>query len=171
MVNASSVKVADQVWIAVALLHREQPERLGFTATEIIGKVRAEFASARPGISVHIYLDPVAPLAPNPGRYRILSPVGDKQYRLFRAGDHYHPEREGGKIQPSPQDLPPKFRELLEWYRGYSRQHPGFTEDDPLFEIMGKWGSQHTDLSIYHDKHLADIYEEELRRGSPPERD
>jgi hypothetical protein len=33
----ASVNVADQVWVVVALLHREHPDRVDFSTDEILG--------------------------------------------------------------------------------------------------------------------------------------
>ena len=51
-------KVADEVWIAVALLHRENPKREDFTITEILERARREKIAGelRPGFQVHVYL-------------------------------------------------------------------------------------------------------------------
>ena len=38
----ASVKVADEVWIAVALLHREQPGEPDFSVEEIVARARRE---------------------------------------------------------------------------------------------------------------------------------
>jgi len=49
------VKVADEVWIATALLHREHPEREDFTVAEIVERARKESLTPdlRPGVYVH----------------------------------------------------------------------------------------------------------------------
>ena len=67
-------KVADEVWIAVALLHRENPKREDFTITEIVERARREKITGdlRPGVQVHVYLHCVADRLPNPGCYRML---------------------------------------------------------------------------------------------------
>src|SRR5205085_7010490 len=38
----TALKVADEVWIAVALLHREHPERGDFTIEEIVDRAKLE---------------------------------------------------------------------------------------------------------------------------------
>ena len=45
-------KVADEVWIILALLHRENPKREDFTVTEIVERARQEKISGelRPGV-------------------------------------------------------------------------------------------------------------------------
>jgi hypothetical protein len=73
-VNARSVKVADEVWIATALLHRENPKREDFTVAEIVERARRENISGklRPSVQVHVYLHCVANRPPNPGCHRML---------------------------------------------------------------------------------------------------
>ena len=72
----ATIRVADEVWIATALLHRQHPERDDFTVGEIIRRAEAEKVTGagrlRPGVQVHAYLHCVANKAPNPGRYRML---------------------------------------------------------------------------------------------------
>jgi hypothetical protein len=38
----ASIKVADEVWIATAVLHRENPKRENFSVSEIVAKARRE---------------------------------------------------------------------------------------------------------------------------------
>src|SRR5260370_30471292 len=50
--------VADEVWLGLALLHRERREKGSFTAREILDRIKAERASPemRPGLQPHVYL-------------------------------------------------------------------------------------------------------------------
>ena len=50
-----NLKVADEVWIAAALLHREHPDRNDFDVDEIVSRAREEAISGdlRPGVYVH----------------------------------------------------------------------------------------------------------------------
>lgn len=97
-----TIKVADEVWIAAALLHRENPRRQDFTVTEIVERAKQERRSPvlRPGVYVHAVQHCVANRPPNPGRYRMLLETGENRRRLFRPGDPYHPGREGAKMVP-----------------------------------------------------------------------
>jgi len=115
----TEIKVADEVWVATALLHKENPERESFRASEIVDRVYREniHGRLRPGVQVHVYMHCVANKRPNPGNYRILYAAEDGGRRLFRSGDDYHPYRDGGKTTPPPEEIPPKYRHLLEWYR------------------------------------------------------
>lgn len=112
------IKVADEVWIGTALLHRENPERLSFRPAEIVDRVAQEniYGRLRPGVQIHVYLHCVANKRPNPGNYRVLYETVDGGRRLFRDGDDYHPYRKGGKTKPVRNEIPPKYRELIDWY-------------------------------------------------------
>ena len=93
-------KVADEVWIILALLHRENPKREDFIVTEIVERARQEKISGelRPGVQVHAYLHCVANRPPNPGRYRMLYATGKNTRRLFRETDDFDPRRPKRKI-------------------------------------------------------------------------
>ena len=110
------VKVADETFLATALLHKEHPERADFTISEIVDRAEKEnlFGELRPGVRVHATLHCVANRPPNPGRYRMLYASGDRTRRLICAGDDVHPQRTG-KIFPDPDDVPARYRELIEW--------------------------------------------------------
>src|SRR5919197_3014927 len=116
------LKVADEVWIAVALLHREHPEGFDFAVEEILERVREERLRTplRPGVYVHIVQHCVANRAPNSGRYRMLYETAPGRRRLFVKGDTYHPDREGAKVVPEVEELPAEYAELLRWYRDWS---------------------------------------------------
>src|SRR4051794_21323654 len=102
-----NIKVADEVWIALALLHRENLKQEHFSVSEIVARARRENLSGelRPGVQVHAYLHCVANLPPNPGRYRMLYVTGKNTRRLFREGDDFNPERRSGKVIPRKEDL------------------------------------------------------------------
>ena len=140
MASATTLKVADEVWVIAALLHNENPDRSDFSVEEIMDRARREKLTEplRPGFYVHVIQHCVANRAPNPGRYRILFETSSKRRRLFHHGDTYHPEREGGKIAPSKEDLPSRFGELLDWYLDWSLQVARKAADqDPLLRLRG----------------------------------
>lgn len=157
----SQVKVADEVWVAAALLQREEPSHTDFLTEEIVERARREdlHGPLRPGVYVHVVQHCVANRPPNPGRYRMLFETADGRRRLFRQGDSYHPDREGAKITPAAEDLPEGHRDLLIWYRDWSS---GSAEDpvqnDPLLALRGS-GKQ-----LWSDEH-ADEYVRRLREG------
>jgi hypothetical protein len=149
---AVDVKVADEVWIATALLHREHPRRADFTVAEIVERARGEGLTARlrPGVYVHALQHCVANRRPNPGRYRMLYETAEGRRRLFRAGDSYHPAREGGKTRPVPEEIPTKYRELLDWYdERFERRPLPHAEEDSILELRGLgkglWADEHPD--------------------------
>src|SRR5436305_6792509 len=114
-------KVADEVWIVTALLHRENPKREDFTIEEIMERAmqECEEKKLRPGIYVHVVQHCVANRSPNPGRYRMLFETAPGRRRLFRKGDNYDPAREGAKTLPAPEEIPSKYAALLDWYRNW----------------------------------------------------
>ena len=104
------------MFIATALLHRENPKRPDFTISEIVERAAKEnlFGELRPGVRVHASLHCVANRAPNPGRYRMLYATGERTRRLLRSGDDEHPGRTG-KIWPDPEEVPSRYAELIQW--------------------------------------------------------
>jgi hypothetical protein len=150
-----SIRVADEVWIAAALLHREHGDRADFTVGEIVQRAREEKLTRvlRPGVYVHVVQHCVANRPPNPGRYRILVETGENRRRLYRAGDPYHPARDGGKTRPARTDIPPEYHGLLDWYESeYGREARGEGRADPLLALRGSgrelWADEPADQYI-----------------------
>lgn len=136
----SQVKVADEVWIATALLHREHPDAYDFSVEEIVERVSKEglYEPLRPGVYVHVIQHCVANRPPNPGRYRMLVESADGRRRLFCKGDPYHPDREGSKTTPAPDEIPSEYNELLNWYQEWcERQNGDRIKNDPLLKAIG----------------------------------
>lgn len=164
--SSINLKVADEVWIATAMLHQKFPERTDFSIEEIVefAKTAKELRSLgplRPGFYVHVVQHCVANRPPNPARYRMLFETGPRRRRLFRPGDSYYPEREGGKTIPKRDDLPENwFNGLLTWYSG--SWCPFATtrvlKDDPLLALVG------SGRRLWADEH-ADAYVRRLREG------
>ncbi len=135
-----SLKVADEVWIATALLHRENPRRQSFEVREIVDRAAKEHIARelRPGVYVHAVQHCVANRPPNPGRYRMLYETDDGERRLFRYPDAYHSAREGGKIVPRMEDIPAEYRDLLDWYASEYALKPGELEQaDTILSLLG----------------------------------
>jgi hypothetical protein len=143
-VPATDVKVADEVWIAAALLQREYPERDEFSLKEIEQRLRREnlAGSVRAGVYPHISVHCVANTPPNPGRYRMLIATGPSRRRLFRDGDPADPRRDGAKTHPRRADIPAGYHELVDWYE-LEWANPA-TKEDPLLSLAGRgldlWG-------------------------------
>jgi len=152
-----TMKVADEVWVATALLHRENPARPDFSAKEITERAASEHPSepVRPGVYVHALQHCVANIPPNTGKYRMLYETGRGRRRLFRPGDSFHPLRSAGKTTPAPEELPDAYLDLLEWYREWSGQG---TEPDPLLALAG------SGRALWADE-PADAYVRRLREG------
>lgn len=134
------VKVADEVWIATALLHRENPRRTDFTIQEILARAAREklFGKTRPGVQVHASLHCVANRPPNPGAYRMLYATARSTRRLYRPDDEAHPDR-SGKMIPSREDIPAAYHALLDWYeRDYVNNRRAAKERyAPLHRLFG----------------------------------
>jgi hypothetical protein len=159
--TATSLKVADEVWIATALLHREHPKRSDFSVDEIRRRAARESGSQelRPGVYVHIVQHCVANRPPNRGRYRMLLETSPGRRRLFRTGDAYDPAREGAKIVPAREDIPAEYTSLLDWYRDWNTDNiEERIKNDPLLALRGS--GKH----IWADEH-ADEYIRRLREG------
>ena len=138
--SQQAVKVADEVWVATALLHKEHPDRQDFTIEEIVQRARREGMSEelRPGVRVHASQHCVANRPPNPGRYRMLIATGKSSRRLFRPGDPYDANRENAKTTPKSEEIPERYHDLLDWYRvEYVTSRSETPGSDPLLALRG----------------------------------
>lgn len=154
-VTTNKLKVADEVWIATALLHREHRKRDDFAIEEIVDRAKREGLSRpfRKGVYVHVAQHCVANRGPNSGRYRMLVETTRGRRRLFRASDSYDPAREGGKMAPAREDIPPKYAALLDWYREWNKDNvKERIKNDPLLALRGSgkhiWADEHADEHI-----------------------
>jgi hypothetical protein len=165
----SEILVADECWVALAMLHREHPERESFTAREIMEKLRSENIQGqlRPGLQPHIHLHNVANKAPNSARYRMFYKLDDGSIRLFKSGDQAHPSRKG-KMCPKRTQLPQQYHELLDWYETEycSRPAAGSASYQQDF-VLGMRG---VGEEIWADQG-GDRFVEGLRRNWGPEQE
>lgn len=114
--------IANEIWIAAALLQHEG--RADFSVSEIIDRVlREPLDEYRPGLQVHASNHCVASKAPNPSQHRFLHETGRGRRRLFRAGDNFHPNRSKGRTHPTADELPEKYRYLIDWYENEYNGH------------------------------------------------
>jgi hypothetical protein len=149
------LKVADEVWIVTALLHREHPERDDFTVAEIVERARKEGLTPelRPGVYVHAVVHCVANRPPNPGRYRMLLETGPNRRRLYRPGDPADEARRGGKVTPARAAIPARYHRLLDWYeKEYGARRGLKPGADPLLALRGSgrdlWASEPADQYV-----------------------
>jgi hypothetical protein len=110
------IKVADELFLIVALLHRENPDKSAFSLREIMARAEQENMTGkiRPGVKQHAYEHAVANIKPGSGKYRMLYRTAEGKVRLLHAGDDVHPERTG-KIWPNPEEVPERYRPLIVW--------------------------------------------------------
>jgi len=148
----NAIKVADEVWIAAALLQKENPKQADFAVEEIVERARREglTETLRPGVYIHAQMHCVANRRPNPGRYRMLFETDRGRRRLFRPGDPYDQAREDSKTIPKSQDIPEKYRPLLKWYADWNNSQPAKEgRFDALFKLFGSgrdlWANEHAD--------------------------
>jgi hypothetical protein len=155
------IKVADEVWIATALLHRDHSDRADFAIEEIVQRASKKACnhSLRPGVYFFVVQHCVANRPPNPGRYRMLFETAPGRRRLFRSGDNYDTAREGAKIVPAREDIPSEYAALLDWYRDWAKDsEKDRIKNDPLLALRG------SGKELWADEH-ADEYVRRLREG------
>ena len=125
----AATKVADQAWIGLALLHREDPARDDFRVAEVLTRAEMEFGLLAPGVRQHLSSHAIATVPPSSGKYRMITRTAHGRVRLFRSGDRFHPKR-AGKFAPHMEDVPGKYKDLLRWYSElYNAPNPLVLED------------------------------------------
>lgn len=152
----SQVRVADEVWIATALLHRQFPAERDFSVGEIVQRAKVERVTGtdalRPGVQVHAYQHCVANRPPNSGRYRMLVETAKGRRRLFRPGDPCDPGRMTGKEVPSDDEIPPQYSELIDWYRNEYIPNGADPATDPILSLFGLgqelWADEEADAYV-----------------------
>ncbi len=132
------IKVAAEVWVVLALLHRERPQDTDFRIGEIVARAEKENITGRlrPGVYQHVVSHAVANRPPSPNTYRYLFATAPNRRRLYRSGDATDQQRLRAKALPARQDLPVRYQPLLEWYRtDYAPQQNA--EPDPILALVG----------------------------------
>ena len=146
---SENIRVADEVWLAAASLHRNHPEREDFTINEIMEQAETVNVTGhrplRPGVRIHVYQHCVANKPPNPGRYRMLLETPAGRRRLFRPGDPCHPRRATGKHMPKRDEIPMRHGELLDWYVAEYVPRTSAGTLDPILALRGLGKSLWTD--------------------------
>ena len=158
-IGAAWVRVADEVWVATALLHREFPKRPDFTIREIVDRAERErlHPELRRGVYVHVVQHCVANRPPKPGRYRMLYETRSGYRRLFMPRDDWHPDRKGARTRPAAEALPRQYRDLLGWYDCLIGERTDVVAD-PILALRG------LGREIWHDQD-PDEYVAGLRRA------
>jgi hypothetical protein len=112
----TDVTCAVEVFLATAMLHREQPGKGDFTIQEIVSRAARENITGemRQGVSVHASQHCVANKAPNPAKHRMLFATGKHARRLLLPADEAHPQRTG-RIFPDADEVPERYLPILEW--------------------------------------------------------
>ena len=157
---SNNIRVADEVWIAIASLHRGHPDRADFTIDEIVRQAEIDSVTGvsplRPGVKVHIYLHCVANRPPNPGRYRILVETSAGRRRLFRPGDPCHPRRVAGKHVPKREEIPTRYGELIDWYIAEYLPQACGEALDPVLSLRGLgkeiWADEAADDYVHRQR-------------------
>lgn len=166
-----TVRLADGVWIATALLHRENPNRTDFADSEIQTRFLAEgFPRGKHpnSLPAHISSHCVAnkarsrksdePSKLQGGAYRLLFETRAGYKRLYHPGDDVHPDRiqprRPSKALPRKDQIPAEYHPLIDWYQGWIPRGPSKPatpnwEDDPLIRLIGSgkhiWADEHAD--------------------------
>jgi hypothetical protein len=177
--STSKLLLADGVWIATALLHRENPDRSDFSEGEIQARFLMEGfprGAHSNSLPAHIGSHCVAnkprsrkkdqPSKLQGGAYRILYETRPGFRRLFHSGDDVHPDRiqprRPSKTAPNREEIPSEYQPLLDWYSDWkpkksNQEAHASWENDPLVRLIG------SGCHIWADEH-ADEYVENLRR-------
>ena len=113
-----SITTPTVVWLATALLHRDNPQSDAFSAKEIFYKVKElDLLSVSDStINMHITSHCVASGKESPDRHRKLTRVRAGWYRLFKEGDSFHETRSTGQTAPLTGMLPLRFKDVIDWY-------------------------------------------------------
>lgn len=141
---AAKLKVKDEVWLVVASLSYENPDRDDFSLAEIFEKfLEMGFESRPSSFRAHVGQHTVSNVdGHNPCRY--LYQTAPRRRRLFLEGDECVAEATG-KILPDLDEIPVKYRFLLEWAEtrlGESRLVSAKTSNrwfDALVKLQGSF--------------------------------
>ena len=156
--SSHHIRVADEVWLSTAALHRRYPDREDFSVSEIMAQAEAAAVTGkplRPGVKVHVQSHCVANKTPYSGRYRMLYESAPGRRRLFRPGDPCHPKRSTGKDAPAREALPAEYRELVDWYRHQFAGADG-KAGDPVLALRGLgkeiWAGEDADAYVHRQR-------------------
>ena len=135
------MKASDLVWLSTAQLQREQPSRAGFSPDEVLRKaneMEPNHGFSLNTIRTHISRHCVANISPAGAIHRMLTRNANGTYRPYRYGEEYDPGRARGKTCPDINAIPPKYKELMEWFNGeYEKRRDLSADEDPLLALRG----------------------------------
>ena len=119
------------IWIATALLHRENPSRDGFQGKEIFNKVKELniLRSSDSTLKTHISHHCVAIAKPSPNTDRKLVRLGNGWFRLWKDTDEYNEGRMVGESVPYINKIPKQFQHLFYWYENEYSSQKDHTEE------------------------------------------
>jgi hypothetical protein len=158
IVEAARSTVANNVWIILALLHRENPERPDFTGSEILERAAAEnLLGSKRTFQTHLSSHCVANREPDKVKHRLIFSTGRGRYRLFRTGDLSDPKRTG-KIAPAREELPRHYQDLLDWYEGQYAPKPKDGWLQGMFDMEGAGKGIWADVDI--DEYVRQLRED-----------
>jgi hypothetical protein len=130
--------IADSIWVATALLQKDQPEVTGFDDETILRKTLELDPTLNPrSVSTHLSSHCVASKKANPQTLRILTKNSDGTLRLYREGDPCHPTRRKGRMAPGPNALPEQYRGLADRRGTFSNESAAVVEQDPVLAMRG----------------------------------
>jgi hypothetical protein len=111
--------VADLIWLAMASLTRDNPDRAGFSVDEIRRRMSE--------------LEPTHGFTEAPLKDLEICLNADGSYRIVRGASGAT-----GSVVPDLNAIPEKYRELAAWFRDvYSRPPKTPPEQDPLLALSG----------------------------------
>jgi hypothetical protein len=160
----AQVKVADELFLVVALLHREHPDQRSFTLAEILERAKEEgLGEERPdqkSLRLHAYEHAAANVPPGKGgKYRMVFRERDNRIRLLASSDYVHPDRHQ-KFYPELDDIPERYHEVVEWAkRRYEK-----TNETPTRWLEGLHQLKGMGKGIWKGVD-ADAYVRRLREG------
>ncbi len=99
-VTTSELRLADRIWLAVAMLHQQHPQAASFSKLEIREELdKSELGSGTNPASVNAHLKQhlVANVPPSTGKYTMLFETKVGFLRLYRPGDLIDPQRRSGR--------------------------------------------------------------------------
>lgn len=140
--SKAGVKVADELFLIVAFLHREAPERRSFSIAEVVKRAEREGLGGerrdQKSLKQHAYEHAAANVPPGQGKYRMVFKEADNSIRLLRSADYVHPER-NGKQWPLLHEIPERYHELVEWAKQRYKTEKGEPVRwlDGLFRLRG----------------------------------